>query len=124
MTLILIGTGVAFDLTLSGIDELEKCDESYIETYTNLIEEQKITSLESMIGKKITKLGRNDVESNFLINKAKNISVALLIPGDPLIATTHVSLVVDARNAKIPIKIIHNSSVYTAAAGKAGKATF
>ncbi len=120
MSLTLIGTGISFDLTISAIDALKKCDEIYLETYTNLIEDEKIASLEELIDKKITKLERKDVESRFLVNKAKTSHVALLVSGDPLIATTHVSLVIDAKKAKMPVKIIHNSSIYTAATGKTG----
>lgn len=116
----LIGTGISFDLTLSSIKELKKCDEIYAETYTNLIEDEKIKFLEKLINKKIIVLERKDVESNFLIKQAKDKKVALISSGDPLTATTHISLLIDAKNKGIGIKIIHNSSIYTAAAGKAG----
>ncbi|MBS3068051.1 diphthine synthase [Candidatus Micrarchaeota archaeon] len=118
--LILIGTGISFDLTLSAIDELKKCDEIYIESYTNLIENENISTLEKLINKKIISLERSQVESKFLIEQAKNSNVALLVSGDPLIATTHISLIIDAEKARIETKIIHNSSIYSAAAGKAG----
>ncbi len=120
MSLMLIGTGVAFDLTLSAIDELKKCDEVYIETYTNLIENEKIAKLEQLLKKKIVSLERNKVESKFLIERAKDACVALLVSGDPLIATTHVSLLIDAKKVHVKTKIIHNSSIFSAAAGKAG----
>lgn len=120
MSLTLIGTGIAFDLTLSAIAELKKADAIYIEQYTNLIEDKKVVELEKLINKKITRLERKDVESQFLIKGAKTASIALLVSGDPLIATTHTTLLIDAKKAKIEVKIIHNSSIYTAAAGKAG----
>lgn len=122
MTLILIGTGINFDLTLSAIEELKKCDEIYLERYTNRIENEKINSLEKIINKKIRIIERKEVESNFLINLTKNTegNVILLVSGDPLIATTHISLMLDAKKTKIETKIIHNSSIYTAAIGKAG----
>src|SRR3990167_2030083 len=112
MALSIIGTGVSFDLTLQGIEQLKKCDEIYIEGYTLPIDSEKISSLEKLINKKITKLERKDVESLFLIKRAKTADTALLVGGDPLSATTHVSLVIDARNANIPLNIIHNSSIF------------
>lgn len=118
--LILIGTGINFDLTLGGMEALEDSNEIYIETYTNLIENEKIEKLESKIGKKIKKLERKDVESNFLIKRASEKKVALLVSGDPLTATTHVSLLLDAKKAKIAVKVLHNSSIYTSAAGVTG----
>ena len=118
--LILIGTGINFDLTLGGMEALEDSNEIYIETYTNLIENEKIEKLESKIGKKIKRLERKDVESKFLIKRASEKKVALLVSGDPLTATTHVSLLLDAKKAKIAVKVLHNSSIYTSAAGVTG----
>jgi diphthine synthase len=118
--LLLIGTGIAFDLTLSAIVELKKCDEAYIETYTNPILDENIRKLEEIIEKKITKLKREEVEGIYLVKKAKQANIALLASGDPLTATTHVALIMDAMDNEIDTKVIHNSSIYTAAAGAAG----
>jgi len=120
MSLSLIGTGIAFDLTVSAIDELSSCDEIYVEGYTNLIEDEKIEKLEKKISKKIKLLERKDVESDFLIKRAKNAKTALLASGDPLTATTHVTLLLDAKKAGVAVSVIPNSSIYTVAAGKAG----
>lgn len=120
MALMLIGTGISFDLTLKGIDELQKCDEVYIERYTSLIEDEKISDLEKIIGKKVILLERKDVESKFLIDKAKTGNIALLASGDPLTATTHITLLLDAEKDKVAVNVIHNSSIYTVAAGKSG----
>ena len=118
--LILIGTGIAFDLTLSAISQLKKCDEVYIETYTNPILDRNIEELEKYIGKKIIKLEREKVESIYLVKRAKESTIALLASGDPLTATTHVALLMDAQDNEVEIKVIHNSSIYTAAPGIAG----
>lgn len=120
MALILIGSGIAFDFTLEGLDSLKSCDEAYIERYTNPIEDSKLSSLEERIGKKVNLLERGQVESSFLIEKAKDSNVALIASGDPLTATTHITLLIEAREKKIPLKIIHNSSIYSAAPARAG----
>ena len=122
MTLIFVGTGIAFDLTLSAIEELKECGEIYIERYTNPISDKNIAALEKSCGKKINLIGRNEVESDFLIKKAENANsnIALLCSGDPLNATTHISLVIEAKKRNIKTKIFHNSSIYTAAIGKSG----
>ena len=52
MTLIFVGTGIAFDLTLSAIEELKECGEIYIERYTNPISDKNIAALEKSCGKK------------------------------------------------------------------------
>jgi len=79
-----------------------------------------IEKLEEIIGKKVNLLPRSDVESQFLIEKAKSADICLLASGDPLTATTHITLVLDAKEKKIPVKVIHNSSIYSAAPARAG----
>ncbi len=120
MSLILIGSGISFDLTLRGMEMLRASDEIYIETYTNPIQESSIKSLEKELGKTITQLKRSEVESSFLLEKAKSAKVCLISSGDPLTATTHIALVLEARQKNIPIQVIHNSSVYSAAPARAG----
>jgi diphthine synthase len=84
------------------------------------MEEEKIKSLEKLVGKKIEMLPREKVEGKFLVEQAKNATVALLSGGDALTATTHISLLLDAKKAGVRTRVIHNSSIFTAAAGKAG----
>lgn len=120
MALILVGTGVAFDLTMAGMEALRVCDEAYIETYTNPIEPERITALERAAGKSITVLPREKVESAFLIGRAASSAVCVLASGDPLTATTHVTLVLEARQKGIPVKVIHNSSIHSVAPARAG----
>ena len=116
----LIGTGIAFDITLSALELLKKCDEIYIEMYTNPIKGPDVEALQKQIGKQITPIGREKVESSFLIQRAATENVALLASGDPLTATTHITLLLEAKEKGIETYTIHNSSIYTAAPGKAG----
>jgi len=120
MALFLIGTGVAFDPTLAGIEALKSCQEAYIETYTNPIDPEKIKTLGALVGKRIILLDRSRLESPFLVDKAKSADVCLLASGDPLTATTHVTLVIEARQKGIPVRIIHNSSIHSVAPARAG----
>jgi diphthine synthase len=120
MTLALVGTGICFDLTLSAMDALRSADLIYIETYTNLIEGGKISRLEILLGKKVEVVPREKVEGSFLVEKAKESEVCLLSSGDPLSATTHISLMMDCMEKGINTKVIHNSSVYSVAAGASG----
>ena len=120
MTLYLIGTGVAFDLTQAGIEALKACDEAFIETYTNPISREKIAALERLVGKPIVELMRENLESSFLIERAKASKVCMLASGDPLTATTHITLVLEAKQKGIPVKVIHNSSIHSVAPARAG----
>lgn len=120
MTLILIGTGVSFDLTLAGLEALKSCDEAYIETYTNPIDLGRIEALEKKAGRKIEQLDRSRLESPFLVDKAKTKKVCILASGDPLTATTHITLVLEARQKGISVDVIHNSSIHSVAPARAG----
>lgn len=120
MALILVGTGVSFDLTVSGIEALKSCSEAFIETYTNPIEDGRINELGKIIGKPITRLQRSHLESQYLIDKAESADICILASGDPLTATTHITLVMDARAKGIGVKVIHNSSIHSVAPARAG----
>ncbi len=120
MALVLIGAGVNFDFTLSAAEELKKCKNIYLETYTCPFPEEKINSVEKKLGIGFKRLERGKVESDFLVNEAGRRPTALVSGGDPLTATTHITLVLEARKKGVEIKVFHNSSVYTAAPGKAG----
>lgn len=115
--LYLIGLGLwdENDLSIRAIDALKKCEEVFMETYTNKWL-GKIEALEDVIGKKVTILKRIQVESEMLTDIAKEDDIALLVPGDPLVATTHVQLMIDAKNKGVEVKVIHSSSIYTAVA--------
>lgn len=120
MALILVGAGISFDLTQAGMAALKACGQAYLETYTNPVDEGTIGQLEKVIGKQITRLERGDVESSMLVEKARSAEVCLISSGDPLTATTHITLVLEAKEKGIPVKIIHNSSIYSAAPARAG----
>jgi diphthine synthase len=111
--LIGLGLGNEKSLTIEGLEAAKKC-ECYFESYTSKYE--SLERLEKLVGKKITVLKRGDVEegSQKILDSAKKKDVAILVIGDPLAATTHVDLVIEAKKHKIPIKIIHNSSIFSA----------
>lgn len=112
----LIGLGLdEGDVSLKAVEALKKCAAVYAELYTSKWQGD-LTKLGSMTGKKIETLPREKVESDFLVSEAKNKSVALLISGDPLTATTHIQLLMDAKNNGVKAEIIHAPSIYTAIA--------
>jgi diphthine synthase len=116
----LVGLGIAYDITLEGLKQARAADELYLESYTMPMEEKEISKLENAIGKKMVRLPREKVESTFLVGRAKGSKVVLLVVGDPLAATTHISILIDAKKAGVPVHIIHNSSILSAALGKSG----
>jgi len=111
--LIGLGLGNEKSLTLEGLEAAKKCEccfESYTSRYDSL------EALEKLVGKKIIALKRGDVEegSQKIPDSAKEKDVAVFVIGDPLAATTHADLVIEAKKRKIPVKIIHNASIFSA----------
>ncbi len=121
--LVLVGLGIADEkgISLSGLEQLKECSRVFAEGYTNLLPEGTLDRLSELISKPITLLSREQVEGEKeILEAASSSSVALVVPGDPMIATTHVSLVLAAKKKGIQTEIIHASSVLSAAIGESG----
>ncbi len=112
----LIGLGLwdEKDITLRGLEELKECEVVFLEAYTSKLMGCDKEQLEKLIGKKIQAASRSFVEEYGVLDYAKNNNVALLVPGDPLVATTHSDLLIEAKKRGIKTKIIHNASIYSA----------
>ncbi len=121
--LFLVGIGVSDEkgISLRGLDTLKSCGKIFAETYTNLVPEGTLPRLEALVGKKRELLSREHVESEkVLLESASSQPTALVVAGDPMIATTHVSLLLSAKKQKIAIETIHSSSILSAAMGESG----
>jgi len=115
--LYLIGLGLnEKGISLEGIEALKKCKKIYLENYT-VDFPYSVKELEKIIGKKIISADRNFVEDmKVLLEESKKGNVALLIYGSPLTATTHISLIEEARKKKIECEIIYSASIFDAVA--------
>jgi diphthine synthase len=115
--LVLAGLGLSDEngITLEEIKEAKTSDYIFAEFYTN-IWKGSIERLENIIGSKIEILKRNDLEeeSEKILELASRKKVLIFVPGDPLVATTHSSLLLECLKRKIEVKIIHNSSIISA----------
>ena len=119
VTLSLISTGLADekDLSLRALEEAKQCDVLYAELYTMKLA-TTLASLSELTGKPVTLLHRVDLEerSNNLIEEAKTKIVGVLVGGDCLSATTHISLFLEAKAAGVETRIVHGSSIFSAIA--------
>lgn len=115
--LYLVGMGISdeHDLSMRALDTLMKCKTVYCEMFTS-IWHGNLKNLEKIIQKPIILISREQVESDFLIKEAKKSVVALLVPGDPLTATTHIELMIEAKKNSVLFDVVHSSSIYTAVA--------
>lgn len=119
----LIGLGLnVYGISLEGLIETISCDKVYVELYTSIIPGLTLDILRGVIGRELHLLRRRDLEDecNRIIDEASRYDVALLTPGDPLIATTHISLVIEARKRGIPVKIVNSASIISAISSATG----
>jgi diphthine synthase len=110
----LIGIGLKpKQLTLEAIEVLNKADQIYLEGYTSKYSEGMLKELQEIIGKKFKLLGRQEIEENFesaLLGAKKN-HIALMIFGNALTATTHIQILLDAKQKGIKYKVIPGISI-------------
>lgn len=110
-----IGLNDEKDITVKGLEAVKKSDGVYLEVYTSKLG-VSFEKLEEFYGKKIIKAARTLVEkdSDTILEKAKTGNVSFLVIGDALSATTHVDLILRAKEKKIDVEVIHNASVLNA----------
>jgi diphthine synthase len=123
--LIFIGLGLYDEMGVSLRGQLEARESDYVfaEFYTNPMPGLRIENLTRMVSKPVVTLSRRDVEERAeatILSKAKSGKVAFLVPGDPMVATTHIDLRLRAQKAGIETRIIHAASIASAAAGATG----
>jgi diphthine synthase len=110
-------------LTQEGLEEARLADTAFAEFYTNKMPNLELGRLELLIGKKITVIDRKHLEDESgrdLVTAARKSRVAFLVPGDPMIATTHVSLRLSLQRLGIGSRIIHAPSIISAVCGATG----
>ncbi len=121
--LALIGLGLYDDkgVTVRGLEELEKADRIFAETYTSALVPGSMERLSARIGKAIPILGRKEVEDGAtILDEASTKYVALVVPGDPMTATTHTDLRLRAARLGIETVIVNGVSALTAVPGLLG----
>ncbi len=117
LALISIGLFDEWDLSLRAVEEARGCDALYAEFYTTGMK-TSLERLEALIGRRIGRLERRGLEEGAdpLLREAEHRRVGVLVGGDCLTATTHISLAIEAAKRGIPTRVIHGSSIFTAVA--------
>ena len=122
---IFVGLGLNDEkgMTLEGVEEARRADRVFAEFYTSVMPNLRVDKLEELIGKKIEVLTRAQLEDENgerILSSAEGERVAFLVPGDPMIATTHVSLRLALARKGIESRISHSASVFSAVCGSTG----
>ena len=115
-----VGPGDLDLMTVAAIDRVKSCRHRFLEGYTALLPDGASEALTAAVGQ-YTRIMRNDVENpDRLLELAATDSVALMVVGDPLQATTHVDLQLRALERGVRCEIIHGISVTTIVTGAVG----
>ncbi len=123
--LVFVGLGLfdEKDVSLRGLEVAKKADFVFAELYTSLMKGFKVERLERLVGKKIVVVSRKMLEEESgrpILAAASSGRTVLLVPGDPLVATTHVDLRLQAEKAGINTRVVHGASIISAVIGLSG----
>lgn len=123
--LVFVGLGLhdEMGMSLHGLDEIKTANEAFIELYTSVLSGFSHEHLEKLCGKKLRVLSRREIEEEngrLVLEAAEKGKAVLLVPGDPLIATTHVALRIEAEKRGIRTRVIHGASIISAVIGLSG----
>src|SRR5438094_9042942 len=122
MVVTFIGLGLNDErgLTIEGLEEARRSSDVFAEFYTNIMPGLDRKKLELLLGKRIVELSRVQLEDEGgkqIVEAVERGRVAFLVPGDPMIATTHVSIRLELAKKGIPSRIIHGPSITSAVCG-------
>jgi diphthine synthase len=123
--IVFIGLGLHDEkgISLRGLEEAKAADNVFIELYTSFMPNFSTKLFERISGQKVFTVSRKELEEEngeAIIKAAKSGKVVLLVPGDPLIATTHIALRVQAEKLGIITRIVHGASILSAVMGLSG----
>jgi diphthine synthase len=123
--IVFVGLGLhdEMGISLRGLEEIKTADNVFMELYTNLMPDFSKENLENMSGKRLRVVSRRELEEENgepISKVAEKGKVVLLVPGDPLIATTHVALRIHAEKLGINTRVVHGASILSAVIGLSG----
>ncbi|NOZ89068.1 MAG: diphthine synthase [Crenarchaeota archaeon] len=110
MPLYLVGGGLSAQyLTLRALQILGGADKVYIDSYTSIapgLDEELVARLNPRA--EVARATRSLLEefSSKVIDEAREKTVVILVPGDPLTATTHIALVAEARRRGVEAEVV------------------
>ena len=121
--LMLIGLGLEEkDISIKALHAAKSATKLYLDSYTAPVSDEYVTYLEKETGKKIQKLDRHALEENAktLVEEATKETVAIMFVGDPLVATTHHTILDLSKKTGVDARVYHAPSIFSVAIGESG----
>jgi len=107
--LYLVGLGLCPDLiTLRGLEKVREARKVYLDVYTSSFP-GSIDDIKKIVGRDDIALANRSIleeRSSEIIQELEYGDVALLVIGNPLLATTHVSLLIEARSKGYSFEVV------------------
>jgi diphthine synthase len=124
-SLTFIGLGLCDEksIALQGLEIARRSDIVLAELYTSYLPELNLSKLSALLDKDVKVLKRADLEENAaekILRLALKKDVSLFVPGDPMVATTHISLRLQAEKMGIRTRVVNSSSIISAVSGVTG----
>jgi len=121
-----LGLGEIDSLPLRALHVLKQCNKILIDGYTNFFTKNIVKDLHSLCQTPVEVINRQQLEDDAIevVTEAKKSHIALLVSGDPFLATTHTTIRNLAVEEKVPFSVIHNASIFSVAISKSGLSSY
>ncbi len=124
MALFIIGAGLSAEyLTLRALRLLGMAEKVYVDSYTSIapgVDVELLRRLFPHLEVVVASRRMLEDEAHRIIEEARERDIAVLVPGDPFTATTHVALRVEAARRGVRVVVAYGVSGVQAVAGAAG----
>ena len=114
MTLYIAGFGTSVEyVTRRLLEVLARADKVYIDSYTSIapgLDPDTVSRLAPRAEVVVADRRLLEEEQRVIIEEAREREVVVLVPGDPMLATTHVTLRIEAAKRGVPVELVHGVS--------------
>ncbi|AEM38957.1 diphthine synthase [Pyrolobus fumarii 1A] len=114
MPLFIAGFGTSIEyVTLRLLDVLREADKVYIDAYTSIapgLDADSVARLAPRAEIVIADRKLLEEKQSVIIEEAREKNIVVLVPGDPMLATTHVTLRIEAVRRGVSVELIHGVS--------------
>lgn len=123
--LVFVGLGLNDEkgISLKGLEEIKTAESVFMELYTSLMPDFSLEGIERLSGRKIKCVSRQNLEDEngkTILETASKGKTVFLVPGDPFVATTHITLRIESEKMGIKTRVVHGASIISAIIGFSG----